>query len=306
MIIKNFLFHRVSADKDVLWPPMHPKTFERVIQYLTSNYTVVQLENFLENEPHFRGSKPIATVLFDDGYKDNLDVAAPILKKYNCPASFYVVTECINENKPTWTYIVDHLFQQNESTIQLVNEFVPASFHYLKWSNPAEGAFLSRKVKPWMKTLSNFQRIWVLKELQNQSLSYQVPGNLMMNWQEVKELYNAGFHIGSHSHTHAMLATLSSEGEIQNELQTSINVIADQLGFNPATISYPIGSWDYRVIEAAKSSGFKYGLAVEQRFYNTASDNLYSIPRVELYEEPWWKIKLRINGVYQRVRELIK
>ncbi|MBK7956947.1 MAG: polysaccharide deacetylase family protein [Bacteroidetes bacterium] len=35
---------------------------------------------------------------FDDGYLDNLEYAAPILAKYKVPASFYVVTDCIDQN----------------------------------------------------------------------------------------------------------------------------------------------------------------------------------------------------------------
>ena len=55
-------------------------------------------------------------ILFDDGYKDNLDFAAPILSRYQCPASFYVVTQCIDQNIPTWTYQVDYLFQYTRQT----------------------------------------------------------------------------------------------------------------------------------------------------------------------------------------------
>ena len=42
--------------------------------------------------------------MFDDGYKDNIEYAAPILRQFKCPASFYVVTDCIDRNVPTWTY----------------------------------------------------------------------------------------------------------------------------------------------------------------------------------------------------------
>jgi peptidoglycan/xylan/chitin deacetylase (PgdA/CDA1 family) len=285
---------------------MHPRLFEKVIKYLQENYQVVQLESFLQNQTELHRNKPVATVLFDDGYKDNIEIAAPILKQYNCPASFYVVTQSIEQNIPTWTYIVDHLFQQHPGSIYLLTDFVPDVFKKLQWQSREEGAALSRKVKPWMKTLSNKQRVWALTQLQEQSKNYYLPNDMMMNWDDVKQLSSAGFHIGSHSHTHPMLASLADEQEIENELKFSCEILNERLGHHPITISYPIGSWDERVVKVAKSCGYKFGLAVEQRFFNTMKQDLFVIPRVELYNEPWWKTQLRITGVYQKVKQLVR
>jgi peptidoglycan/xylan/chitin deacetylase (PgdA/CDA1 family) len=67
-----------------------------------------------------------ATIMFDDGYKDNIDYAAPILEKYGCKASFYVVTDCIDKNIPTWTHVLDHTFQYTHiNTIDLAFDFFP-------------------------------------------------------------------------------------------------------------------------------------------------------------------------------------
>jgi hypothetical protein len=72
----------------------------------------------------------------------------------------------------------------------------------------------------------------------------------------------------------------------------------------PLAISYPIGSFDERVTRLATQAGYKYGLAVEQKFYRYQQDGLMAIPRVELYQEPWWKVSLRLNGVYQKAKQL--
>ena len=72
MVIRNFLFHRVSDEADAMWPPMKPSLFSKVISYLTQNFTVVPLEHYLDNPEAFQSKRKIATVLFDDGYKDNI------------------------------------------------------------------------------------------------------------------------------------------------------------------------------------------------------------------------------------------
>jgi peptidoglycan/xylan/chitin deacetylase (PgdA/CDA1 family) len=306
-MIRNYLFHRVSPKPDLLWPPMEPKLFEQIIRYLTGNFKVILLEDYLRDPLAYKGEKSLATVCFDDGYRDNLEVAAGILQRHRCPASFYVVTDCIDQNLPTWTYITDHVFQQDgKRTIQLDGEFVPIEYRLMAWATKEQGSEWGKKVKPWMKSLPNRERMLVMEQLSNQHTGTDIPDCMMMNWEEVKQLRSAGFYIGSHSKSHPMLASLSSEEEIRHELQSSAERLKDKMGQFPLTISYPIGSWDERVVRVSRECGYSFGLAVEQRFYKPESDSVYAIPRVELYNESWWKSRLRISGLYQTVKKLVK
>jgi peptidoglycan/xylan/chitin deacetylase (PgdA/CDA1 family) len=126
----------------------------------------------------------------------------------------------------------------------------------------------------------------------------------MMNWNDIRQLQSAGFTIGSHSHTHPMLASLENESEIRDELEQSKQIINKELGKAPLVISYPIGSYDQRVMKVAADCGYISGLAVKQRFYDTTADDRWQIPRVELYQEPWWKTKMRISGIYSRLKKV--
>lgn len=307
MLIRNFLFHRVSDMPDPLWPPMHPALFEKIIQFIRANFLVVLLEYYLEDPSLYKNEKGVITISFDDGYKDNVEIAAPILQRYHCPASFHVTTECIDKNLPTWTYITDHFFKQDtKMEMNLDHDFVPEEYRTVRWENAEEGKEWGKKIKPWMKSLSNEHRLLIMDDLESRGNINSLPRNIMMNWDEVKQLHTAGYYIGSHSSTHPMLAMLANEAEIHNELEGSANRIEAQVGERPVTIAYPIGSWDERVTKVANQSGYKYGLAVEQRFYNSETDGLYTIPRLELYNEPWWKARLRITGLYQVVKKLVK
>lgn len=286
---------------------MQPALFEKIIRYLTGNFKVVLLEDYLKDPSLYKREKNLATVCFDDGYKDNIQKAAPILLRHRCPASFYVVTDCIDRNVPTWTYITDHFFQQGTNKkLQLENDFVPEFLQRIEWNNAEEATDWGRKVKPWMKNLPNAQRLWVMQQLERQNKGTSISHTMMMSWGEIKELQEAGFYIGSHSYSHPMLANLASEDEIFNELIISSEMIQQHLGEKPLTISYPIGSWDNRVVNASVKAGYQFGLAVEQRFYKPGTDNLFTIPRVELYNESWWKSRLRISGLYQTVKKLVR
>lgn len=306
MMLKNFLFHRVSEETDLLWPPMKPAHFERIIAYLTRHYQVVPLEGYLTEPSAFSAKRPLATVLFDDGYKDNIEYAAPVLKKYNCPASFYIVTDCIDRNVPTWTYLVDNLFQQTGvKNIQLEFDFVPRHLSSISLAegNRSPGV---KAIKPWMKSLSNNRRIQIMQALTGQCADVPMPENKMMNWDDIRQMDQDGFIIGSHSHTHPMLASLESEAEIKDELNISFLKISAATGKAPLSISYPIGSFDERVKRISAEAGYQFGLAVKQQFYRSSAHDHFEIPRVELYQEPWWKTKARVSGIYSTIRRIWK
>jgi peptidoglycan/xylan/chitin deacetylase (PgdA/CDA1 family) len=305
MKIRNFLFHRVSDEADAMWPPMKPALFSKIINHLTTKFDIVPLEDYLDQPAGFSSKKGIATILFDDGYKDNIEFAAPILKKFKCPASFYVVTDCINRNVPTWTYIIDDIFQKTKKEfLELEFDFVAGNFkkNYFQINGNTNPEI--KKIKPWLKKLSNSQRLEILQSIMQQCNDVPVPDNKMMSWDDIRQLDSAGFTISSHSHSHPMLASLQNESEITEELLLSANIINREISKKPLTISYPIGSFDDRVIRLSGQAGYKYGLAVEQQFFNFNEKDFFKIPRVELYQEPWWKQQLRISGVYSRLKKL--
>lgn len=304
MVIRNFLFHRVSDEKDGMWPPMTVDLFKKIISHLTENFLIVPLENYLDDPGAFQTKRKIATVLFDDGYKDNIEYAAPVLVEYKCPASFYIVTDCIDRNIPTWTYLIDTaLAGTTKKGIELSGEFVPEKFKKLDLIINGRSNPMVKDVKPWMKKLSNPQRMLIMQSVLQQCNDVQTPGK-MMSWDDIRQLNRQGFIIGSHSHTHPMLASLQNESEITDELSISGSRIRQETGNFPKAISYPIGSFDDRVVNLSKANGYKYGLAVEQHFFKPGKDDLFKIPRVELYQEPWWKVKMRISGVYSTLKKV--
>jgi len=306
MLLRNFLFHRVSTDRDDMWPPMQPQLFDRIIGELTRKFKVVSLEDYLSQPGSYTShQKKMATVLFDDGYKDNIEYAAPILKKYKCPASFYVVTDCINRNIPTWTYILDNsLLSTQVKKIDLPFDFVPEKFKSIQIRETGTVNPVTRELKPWLKKSSNAHRLAVLQAIQDQCNDVEVAKNKMMSWDDVRELKREGFIIGSHSHSHPCLSALTDKKEIEDELKLSGSIIEKELGEYPATISYPMNNYDDRVTQVAKEQGYKFGLAVGEDFYQPGVHDIYKIPRAELHQEPWWKVQVRMKGIYRRLKKI--
>jgi peptidoglycan/xylan/chitin deacetylase (PgdA/CDA1 family) len=304
-MVRNFLFHRVNPERDKLWDPMDVKLFDKCLKYITQKYEVGLLEDLVLSGD-LKTNTSYATIVFDDGYKDNIEYAAPILDKYNCKASFYVVTDCIERNMPTWTHIIEHSFQYTEiDSIDLRLDFLPIELQVT--SLPGQQARLDyiKKLKPFLKKIAHEKRNTVLNKIMEAYHDIELP-EIMMNWQDLRELKQAGHYIGSHTATHCMLGTMTDENEIRNELSRSGKLIEKSLGHFPKTISYPVGSYNDTTIRLSKETGYSIGLAVKQTVYDPGKDDIFEIPRIELYNEPWWKTRLRITNFLEKIKTFIR
>lgn len=71
-----------------------PSDFDQQMKYLRENYKVIKLED-IRNEDN----SPLSVVItFDDGFADNYEYAFPILKKYNLPATIFLVSDFVFDN----------------------------------------------------------------------------------------------------------------------------------------------------------------------------------------------------------------
>lgn len=308
MKIKVFLFHRVNPERDLLWDPMDPLHFRKVIEYLNRKFDIFKLEDMILYPQNYNGAKkPLAAVVFDDGYRDFIEYALPILKEYNTPASMYVITDSATYGTPPWTYVLDHTFQ-NSNILKANFELsgLPEEFKVTGWQNNNERIAYGKRLKPFLKQLSHNERESNLDALRLNFDDIIIPSDLFMSWNNIKEIYDAGVEIGSHTVTHPLLGTIESDAILKNELNQSALTIQKHLGKFPLTISYPVGSYNEKVQQLSKEAGYLLGLAVNQHSYDSAKHNRFAIPRIELYNESMFKTKLRINEVVYKVKSLLK
>jgi peptidoglycan/xylan/chitin deacetylase (PgdA/CDA1 family) len=77
-----------------------------------------------------------------------------------------------------------------------------------------------------------------------------------MDWDELRQLRDAGWEIGSHTHTHPKLTEIGDE-DLRSELVTSREVCSSELGDECRTLAYPYGLVDERVARAAGEAGYE-------------------------------------------------
>ena len=57
--------------------------------------------------------QPFIALTFDDGYRDNYEVAFPILKKFDVPFAIFITTGLIDRTFPMWWHVLEHVIDRN-------------------------------------------------------------------------------------------------------------------------------------------------------------------------------------------------
>lgn len=112
-----------------------------------------------------------------------------------------------------------------------------------------------------------------------------------MSWADLRSLAEAGWEIGSHSHTHPDLTSLGDE-ELDRELRSSRACCEEQLGRPCRTLAYPFSAYDSRVMDRARAAGYEAAAIL---------DNHLAIPQGSLVRpggngEPFGLLR---EGVYR-------
>ena len=307
--IRNYLFHRVSDENKAWAPAMSPKKFEKCLQYICKRNVVKNIEDlFLHGELEQSNSHRIACITFDDGFKDNIEVAEPLLRKYGIKASFYVTTDCIDEGLPTWTHIVPYLFESTRSRhFSLRSALLPKEYSNQNFSSRQEMVNFGRALFKLFFRMPYEETQNIISQVKDQFADAELPGGYMMSWDNVRELNKLGYKIGSHTSSHPILTNIQERDSLLGELVNSKNRIESECRIPANTISYPIGMYNNEIKTIAKECGYKIGLSVNQKFCYSNDIDHFDIPRVDVYaNDGWLKTCLRLSGYIERMRNIIK
>ena len=110
--IRNILYHGVVTKDGTSFSPTHltKEQFERDLIYYKKNFDVVSMpEAFEMYRNNTKPKRRTITLSFDDGFKNNLDTALPILEKYNLKTTFFISGICTQpmETRNLWTEYIN-------------------------------------------------------------------------------------------------------------------------------------------------------------------------------------------------------
>ncbi len=91
--IRILMYHRVDRLTYYDQLTVSPERFEQHMVYLATRLRVISLSQALAELTSAKEICPAVAVTFDDGYRDNLLYALPILERYKIPATIFITTQ---------------------------------------------------------------------------------------------------------------------------------------------------------------------------------------------------------------------
>lgn len=125
-----------------------------------------------------------------------------------------------------------------------------------------------------------------------------------LGWEQVRQLAERGWEIGSHTCSHPRLTSLAEES-LNRELRDSRAKVEVELSRPCLTIAYPYGDVDQRVACAAGAAGYELGVGLPARWRDGADP--LQLPRVGVYRgQGRAKFRLKASPFVRRLRQLTR
>lgn len=285
-------YHRVNDETDPFFPSIPTDVFERQMAYVARTCSVVTLETLVERMG--RGVLPpnALAITFDDGYRDNLTHAAPILTRYGLPATIFVATGFIGSAEVPWFDRIALAFKTTAASA-----FEAPWGERLRLAGQADRLRALDVTRAYLKRLpDDALRVRVAHLLGKLGVTDQrCFKNLMLTWDDVHALTGLGFSIGAHTVNHPILSRVSPQ-RAWMEILGSLTMIESACGRAPRAFAYPNGGpddYNETVKSLVREAGFT--CAVTTRFgLNTRTTSPYELRRGGPWERdlPSFALKL--------------
>jgi peptidoglycan/xylan/chitin deacetylase (PgdA/CDA1 family) len=211
--------------------------FERHMELLARRFSPISMDDvlsFLEG-----GRLPprrAVVVTLDDGFKDNFQVAAPILNRFAIPATFYVLVDSVDRSTAPWYCRLRHMFLTSRNPNW--TDRSTGTIRELKSSADRYTAFLAATDLCAGSSLSVREEYMRHAEEALDPKPFPAESELMMTWDEARALIRSGHTVGAHTMTHPNLAHIGIE-EARSELGDSKRRLQNELGQSVRHFSYP-------------------------------------------------------------------
>lgn len=278
------MFHGVEPDplSPPCWHVLDVGMLRRQLGYLCRYFNVLPLEEALERL--HAGTLPdrAAAVTFDDGTRNLLTHAAPVLRELGVPASAFLATGPMGTDEVLWPDRLWLAFARTQSPeIDLTD--LGLGTRQLRSSGDRGAAYQSTVQR--LKELPDDQRIMWLRSVVAAlgEDGEAAPGPFrMLSWDEARALAkDADVTLYPHTVTHPILSRCSDE-KVEHEISESWSALERETGRFSMVFAYPNGrtqDFDERCKNTLRDLDVRWALSTTLGFADRHSDPL-ALPRI--------------------------
>lgn len=236
------MYHRFSEEPKLGFASA--QAFEKQVKYIKKHYnpmTMAELSTAMFVDGRIPPHAVVLTV--DDGYRDFYDVAYPILRRHNVPATFFATSGFVDDRLWLWPDRVAWLLNTAE-TIECAFTIKDLTFG-VGPLDPTSRLAYWRALVEYLLSVDDEEKngqISVLAERLGIRLPLSAPeGYESVSWDQLRELSQAGIEVGGHTVTHPSLGRVTRT-QAEEEIYGCMSELESNLGGAPRTFCYPNGT----------------------------------------------------------------
>lgn len=279
-------FHRVAPPDGSSYAPLSPALFDEVIHFCSEAF---ELLTFAELENYRPRPRPAAIITFDDGYKDFVDHAMPILARHDVRCNLNIIPRCVESGLPPPNVLLQD-FIGKASASELAELDIPGFGPF----DPNEGRVrLGERVSDHVrKRPMREQREIMAPVLERIG---RLPGfrpTPMMREEDVRSA--AAVHeIGAHSFEHASLLYENDE-YVRADARKCQAYLTGLTGRSSAIYALPNGMAAERQLGLIADEGFQHILLTGET-YSTPAAHYH--PRFTMWGDNAAELRARATGI---------
>lgn len=290
--ITVLLFHKVPGLQDSM-VPRDPdlSRFKQVLDFVLEHFNVVPLGDVATGLATGKLPKNAACITFDDGYIGWLEGIAPELLRRNAHATFFLTTGQFS-GEPMW----------HERIIQAVAKAPPSGISMPGFGLGAlpstsladkQAAVVSLQALLKYQTLN--RRNAMLESLENHC-GVGIESLPLMPAADIKQLFNMGFGIGTHTVNHPIL-THTTQAEAIYEIGATREQLEGIIGGTVDSFAYPNGipgtDFQAKHIAMVRNAGYRYAVTTQNGVIRMGC-SVYQMPRFTPWGPDWFRMLLQL------------
>ncbi|BAY31964.1 polysaccharide deacetylase [Nostoc carneum NIES-2107] len=297
------MYHRIAeVDIDPWGLCVTPQNFAQQLEVLKQYTNPLSLQKFVTAYRNNKIPHRAVVITFDDGYIDNLHHAKPLLENYNIPATIFISTGYLEQQREFWWDELERILLQIGKLPEQLTLSINGNVHQWELGTVANyskeeyqrdrtckawealpGSRMNFYYKIWqiLQPLPTTERLQLLADIDtwtnNKSIVSQASRPLLV--EELSALAEGKLiEIGAHTVSHLYLSRQSKKIQLQEILQSKIDL--EKILARPVTsFSYPFGDRTAETVELTKAAGFNCACSTDENIIWQSGD-YFQLPRI--------------------------
>lgn len=240
---------------------IHVDAFRDQMQFIKQNCNVLSMDDVVALTENGEAFPPRAVaVTFDDGFKNNHALAAPVLDELQVSATFYITAGIVDTKLMFWVDDLEDCL--NLSQAEDIRILLDGAEKLFSLRSDAEKLAALAEIKGYCKRAASADKDRVLRDVATATGIVPDVGHARnyekISWDELREMdANPLFIIAGHSLYHDILSA-QPVAEMQAAVRLSLGLLSYNLGHSVTHFSYPEGQahhYSEKVIQTLKDEG---------------------------------------------------